>query len=212
MDLNEFKVELEKLNIIVTDEKLQQLEKLYTLMISWNQKINLTRITEKKEVYLKHYYDSLTLVKAVDLNRIETLCDVGSGAGFPGLILKIFYPELKITLIDSLRKRVDYLNLVIKELNLKNIIAIHSRAEDIKDKYDIVTARAVANIDKLLLYTMHLLNSNGQLVAMKGNITEEFNDAKQKEISKKYNIKKIIKFKLPLENSDRSLIVLKNLK
>ena len=97
---------LNELNIEVTEEKLNKLEKFYELLIDWNNKINLTRIVEKEEVYLKHFYDSLTIVKEVDLNKVETLCDVGTGAGFPGIVLKIFYPHLKITLVDSLQKRV----------------------------------------------------------------------------------------------------------
>ena len=105
---------LNELNIEVTEEKLNKLEKFYELLIDWNNKINLTRIVEKEEVYLKHFYDSLTIVKEVDLNKVETLCDVGTGAGFPGIVLKIFYPHLKITLVDSLLKRVNYLNKIIK--------------------------------------------------------------------------------------------------
>ena len=111
---------LKELNIEVTEEKLNKLEKFYELLIDWNNKINLTRIVEKEEVYLKHFYDSLTIVKEVDLNKVETLCDVGTGAGFPGIVLKIFYPHLKITLVDSLLKRVNYLNTIIKDLKLND--------------------------------------------------------------------------------------------
>ena len=109
---------LKELNIEVTEEKINKLEKFYELLIDWNNKINLTRIVEKEEVYLKHFYDSLTIVKEVNLNEINTLCDVGTGAGFPGIVLKIFYPHLKITLVDSLLKRVNYLNTIIKDLEL----------------------------------------------------------------------------------------------
>ena len=124
---------LKELNIEVTEEKINKLEKFYELLIDWNNKINLTRIVEKEEVYLKHFYDSLTIVKEVNLNEINTLCDVGTGAGFPGIVLKIFYPHLKITLVDSLLKRVNYLNTIIKDLELNDIVAIHARGEDVKE-------------------------------------------------------------------------------
>ena len=129
MNLNEFNEELKKLGITLSAYQLDELEKFYKLLVEWNQKINLTRIIEKEDVYLKHFYDSLTIVKVIDLNKVETLCDVGTGAGFPGIVLKIFYPHLKISLVDSLQKRVNFLNLVIKELELDDIVAIHARAE-----------------------------------------------------------------------------------
>ena len=209
MTEKEFIEEVKKLGITPAKEQLQQLEKFYRLLIEWNQKINLTRITEKEEVYLKHFYDSLTIVKEIDLSKVDTLCDVGTGAGFPGIVLKIFYPNLKITLIDSLLKRVNYLNEIIKELKLKDIKAIHTRGEEYHETFDVVTARAVANIEKLLKYTMHLVNKNGKLIAMKGNIEEELTEEVKKKINKKYKIEKINKFLLPIENSNRSLIVIK---
>lgn len=201
---------LNELNIEVTEEKLNKLEKFYELLIDWNNKINLTRIVEKEEVYLKHFYDSLTIVKEVDLNKVETLCDVGTGAGFPGIVLKIFYPHLKITLVDSLLKRVNYLNTIIKELELNDIVAIHARGEDVKEKFDIVTSRAVANIEKLVVYTMHLVNKTGRLVALKGDIDKELTDEVKRKLERKYIVEKINKFELPIENSKRSLVILRN--
>ena len=201
---------LNELNIEVNEEKLNKLEKFYELLIDWNNKINLTRIVEKEEVYLKHFYDSLTIVKEVDLNQVETLCDVGTGAGFPGIVLKIFYPHLKITLVDSLLKRVNYLNTIIKDLELNNIVAIHARGEDVKEKFDIVTSRAVANIEKLVVYTMHLVNKTGRLVALKGDIDKELTDDVKRKLERKYIIEKINKFELPIENSKRSLVILRN--
>jgi len=201
--------ELKKLNIKLTEEQLEKLEKFYNLLIEWNEKINLTRITEQEEVYLKHFYDSLTITKVIELNKVETLCDVGTGAGFPGIVLKICYPNLKITLIDSLLKRVNYLNEIIKKLELKDIKAIHTRGEDFKEQFDVVTSRAVANIEKLLKYTMHLVNKNGQMIAMKGNIEEELTKSVENKINKKYQIVNIEKFNLPIEESKRSLVVIK---
>ena len=210
MNKEEFIKALEELNIYPTEEQINKLELFYKLMIEWNKKINLTRITEKEEVYLKHYYDSLTITKVVDLTKEKTLVDVGTGAGFPGIVLKIIYPNLKVTLIDSLQKRVNYLNEIIKELKLDNIEAIHTRGEDYKGKFEVVTSRAVANIEKLVNYTMHLVDKNGVFVAMKGNIEEELTKEVKEKLNKKYNIIKIEKFLLPKENSNRSLIVITN--
>ena len=210
MNLNEFYKELKKLGITLSVKQLDQLEKYYKLLIEWNEKINLTRITDKEDVYLKHYYDSLTLNKVVNLKEVNTLCDVGTGAGFPGIVLKIVFPNLKVTLIDSLNKRVNYLNEVIKELKLENIEAIHARGEEYKGSFDVVTSRAVANIEKLVGYTMHLVSKDGVFVAMKGNIEEELTKEVENKLNKKYNIIKVEKFLLPIEQSNRSLIVMKN--
>ena len=210
MNKEDFIKELEKLGISPTLAQLDKLEKYYELLISWNKKINLTRIVSKEDVYLKHFYDSLTIIKAVDLSKTPTLCDVGTGAGFPGIVLKIMFPNIKVTLVDSLQKRVNYLNEVIKELELEDIIAIHSRGEDFKGSFDIVTSRAVANIEKLLDYTMHLVSKDGVFIAMKGNIDDELTDNIRTKINKKYTINEIIRFKLPIEDSNRSLVIIKN--
>ena len=210
MNKEKFIEELDKINIILTEEQIEKLDKFYKLLIEWNKKINLTRIEDEEEVYLKHFYDSLTIVKVVDLNKINTLCDVGTGAGFPGIVLKIVFPNLKITLIDSLQKRVNYLNTTIKELNLNNIEAVHARGEEYKGKFDLVTSRAVANIEKLVKYTMHLVSPSGIFVAMKGDIDNELTEDIKRKLSKKYKITKIEKFLLPIEESKRSLVVMKN--
>ncbi len=209
MTREEFLIELEKIGIKPTEKQLNQLEKFYDLLIEWNQKINLTRITEKNEVYLKHFYDSLTIVKAIDLNKIDSLCDIGTGAGFPGIVLKIMFPNLRITLIDSLQKRINYLNEIIKELDLKDIEAIHVRGEDFKGSFDVVTSRAVANIEKLVNYTMHLVSKDGVFIAMKGDIETELTKEVETKLNKKYQIVEVKKFLLPIEKSKRSLVVLK---
>lgn len=211
MNREEFTKELEKLGIVLTEKQENQLEKFYNLLIEWNEKINLTRIVEKEDVYLKHFYDSLTITKVVDLTKMKNLCDVGTGAGFPGIVLKIVYPNLKITLVDSLQKRVNYLNTIIKDLELDNIKAIHTRGEDLKETFDVVTARAVANIEKLLTYTMHLVKKDGMFIAMKGNIEEELTQQVVNFINKKYKITRVEKFLLPKENSQRSLVVIKRI-
>ena len=174
--------------------------------------MNLTRIVSKDDVYLKHFYDSLTITKVCDLTGNLTLCDVGTGAGFPGLVLKIFYPNLDITLVDALQKRVNYLNKVIENLDLNGIKAIHIRAEDLArkgNKYDIVTARAVANLSKLLSWTMPLVKKNGYFVAMKGNVDEELVMAKSIFERKKYNLDRKVEFKLPKEGSTRTILKIK---
>ena len=209
MNKEEFINYLKELKIDITEEQLEQLDKYYKILIEWNEKINLTRIIEEKEVYLKHFYDSLTLIKVINLNQVKTLCDVGTGAGFPGIVLKIVFPNLKVTLIDSLQKRVTFLNEVIKEINLKDIEAKHCRGEEHKGQYEVVTSRAVANIEKLVNYTMHLVSEDGVFIAMKGNLEKELTKEVEKKLKKKYQIVKIEEFYLPIENSKRSLVVIK---
>ncbi len=209
MTISSFIEELNKLGITLDDDKLAKLERYYELLIEWNEKINLTRIVEKEDVYLKHFYDSLTLIKAIDLNNVDSLCDIGTGAGFPGIVLKIMFPNLRITLIDSLQKRINYLNEIIKELDLKDIEAIHVRGEDFKGSFDVVTSRAVANIEKLVNYTMHLVSKDGVFIAMKGDIETELTKEVETKLNKKYQIVEVKKFLLPIEKSKRSLVVLK---
>ena len=206
MNKSEFINELKKINITLTNEQLEQLDKYYKLLIKWNEKINLTRITREEDVYLKHFYDSLTLSKMIDLNKELTICDIGTGAGFPGLVLKIVFPNLTVTLVDSLLKRIKFLNIVINELNLTNIETIHSRAEDFsklnKNKYDIVTCRAVSRLNNLITYSLPLLNKNGVFLPMKANCDDEIEEIK----NKKLKITRIEKFTLPFENSNRTII------
>ena len=209
MNQNKFIEEVEKLGIEVTDTKLNKLEKYYELLIEYNKVMNLTSITEKNQVYLKHFYDSLTISKIINLSGFETLCDLGSGAGFPGIVIGIFYPNLKITLIDSLNKRINFLNKVIEELELGNIKAIHTRIEDYakenKEIVDVVTARAVAPLNILLELGINLTKIGKYFVAMKGNIE---NEPDYTNALDKLNCieEEIIKFKLPIEESNRSLI------
>ena len=213
MTIEEFIKEVEALGLNVTEEKLEQLDIIYNNLVETNKTMNLTRITEKDDVYLKHFYDSLTLAKVYDLSKVNTLCDIGTGAGFPGLVLKIFYPNLEITLVDSLLKRVKYLNNLIDKLQLTGIKAYHNRAEDlIRDgkKFDIVTARAVSALPKLLLWTMPLVNKNGSFLAMKGNVEEELELSK--DIMKKHNwyVNKKETFTLPTKEDVRTILEIKN--
>ena len=176
MNKEEFINEVSNIGIDLTDKQLEQLEKYYQQLIVENKKYNLTSIIEKEDVYLKHFYDSLTITKIIKLNN-QSLCDIGTGAGFPGLVLKIIYPNLKVTLLDATEKKCNFLKLVIKELNLKDIEVINERAEiyskKIREKYDIVTSRAVAPLKHLLEYSIPLVKVNGYYIAMKSDISKE---------------------------------------
>ena len=208
MNQDKFILELSKLNINITPLQLQQLERYYELLIEYNKVMNLTGITLKEEVYLKHFYDSLTIAKVIDLTQHNTLCDVGTGAGFPGLVIKIIYPNLKVTLLDSLNKRLNFLNIVIKELNLKDIETIHTRVEEYNKKFDITVARAVAPLNILLEYCIPITKVNGYFIAMKGK-NEEANNALLKLNSE---IIATNSFLLPIENSNRTIIKIKKIK
>lgn len=216
MEINVFIEELKKINIELTKEQLDRLEKYYSLLIEENEKINLTSITEKKEVYLKHFYDSLTLVKIIDLNSIETLCDIGTGAGFPGMIIKIIFPNIKVILVDSLNKRIQFLNKIIEKLNLKEIETFHARIEEFgiinREKYDVVTARAVSNLNTLLEYAIPMVKVNGYFISMKSNIEEEIKNIDSALNKLNTKIDKIEEFYLPIENSKRTLIRFKKYK
>ena len=215
MNIELFIEETKKLGINLTQKQLDQLEKYYNLLIDWNKKINLTRITEKEDVYLKHFYDSLTLIKVIDLNKDLYLCDVGTGAGFPGIVLKICFPNLKITLVDSLQKRINFLNNVINELDLKNIEAVHDRAEDYakkhREEYDLVTSRAVANLRVLSELTIPMVKVNGYFAPMKSSIEEELEDAKDIIIKLGGKVERKETFNLPVEESLRNILLIKKI-
>ena len=208
-----FVEEVKKLGIDIDDTKLELLEKYYNLLIEWNEKINLTTITKMEDVYLKHFYDSLTLAKEIDFSKDIVLCDVGSGAGFPGIVIKIFFPNTKITLVDSLQKRVNYLNSIIEDLGLKDIIAIHSRMEDYsrlnEEKFDYITARAVADLSVISEVSVRSLKINGSLVFMKANCDEEIEKFIPRAKKLGLIINNINRFELPIEKSVRTLINLK---
>ena len=202
MNDKEFKEELSKLGIVLTSTQENQLEMYYNLLIEWNNKMNLTGITEKNSVYLKHFYDCITLIKAIDLTKNLKIVDVGTGAGFPGLVLKIVFPNLDVVLVDALNKRINFLNHVIESLKLENIEAIHDRIENYAknnlEVFDLVTCRAVAK-----------LNIISELcIPMKATIEDEISDTKYLEVLKS-KVESVITFNLPIENSVRNLIVIK---
>lgn len=208
MNKEEFIKETTKLNLNITENMLIKLDKYYHLLIEENSKYNLTTITEEKEVYLKHFYDSLTIIKTIDLNN-QYLLDIGSGAGFPGLVLKIIFPNLKIDLLDSTSKKCQFLEKVINELNLKNINVINDRAEEYAKKhrevYDIITSRAVAPLKHLLEYSIPLLKIKGSFISLKGNLDNELININNYYQKLYLTNESIITFNLPYQEGFRTI-------
>lgn len=210
MNIDSFIEHLKELNIVLNDKQISQLNQYYKILVEWNQKMNLTGITEQNDVYLKHFYDSLTIVKVIDLNKELKLCDIGSGAGFPGIVLKIVYPSLDIVLLDSLGKRITFLNYVIESLKLEKIITECSRAEEYaiknKAKFDIVTARAVAPLSTLLEYSIPMLKIKGKFIAMKSDVSNELKNISYVNEKLNISLSNRIEFLLPYENSKRTIL------
>lgn len=209
MTKEEFIKELQKINVISNEETLTKLNEYYNILKEENQKYNLTRITEKEEVYLKHFFDSLTITKIINITN-QNICDLGSGAGFPGLVLAIFFPQAQLTLIESNSKKCHFLNLVKDKLQLENVNIINTRIEEYakehRELFNIVTARAVAPLKHLLEYGIPLVKVNGYFIAMKSNVEKE--ETNIKNYLTKLNIleKQRIIFTLPYEESLRTLI------
>lgn len=213
MNKNQFLESIDELGIDMSKQQLEQLNKYYDLLIEWNNKINLTSIIEEDQVYLKHFYDSATVVKVIDLNGVENLCDIGSGAGFPGIVLKILFPHLKITLVDTLNKRINFLNFIIEKLDLKEIETSHSRIEEYalknRQKYDIVTARAVAHLSVLLEYSIPMVKIGGYFIAMKANIVDELKESSNALKILSSSVVEKISFQLPQNGGLRTLVKVK---
>lgn len=208
---------LEKLNLTLTEEQIEKFYNYMNLLIEWNKKINLTAIVEPKDIILKHFIDSLTIVKYI--KEGETIIDVGTGAGFPGIPLKIAREDLKITLADSLNKRINFLNEVINKLDLKNIETIHIRAEELgknkkyREKFDIATSRAVANMSTLSEYLIPFIKVKGRCICMKSSdIDTELENAKKAINILGCEIESKDKFNLPNSDLGRSVIILRKVK
>lgn len=208
--LKEIKIELQK-------EQIEKFYKYMNLLLEWNEKINLTAITEPEEVILKHFVDSLTISKYIE--KGSKLVDMGTGAGFPGIPIKILRDDVEITLADSLNKRINFLNEVIKELNLKNIETVHTRAEEFgknkkyREKFDIATSRAVANLSTLSEYLIPLVKNAGKVICMKGSeIKEEVETAKKAIEILGGKIEQEESFNLPNSDMKRNLIIIRKVK
>lgn len=217
MEKKRFEEEMSKkskiLGVRFSVEQIEQFYKYMNLLIEWNEKMNLTAITEPKEIILKHFIDSIMILKYIDDN--SKLVDVGTGAGFPGVPLSIMNPTLKITLVDSLNKRLIFLQEVVKELNLKNIEIVHARAEEFgqnknyREKFDIATSRAVANLATLSEYLVPLVKIGGKIISMKAsNAKEEINDAQKAIEVLGGKIEKIEEFDLPESDIGRTIIII----
>lgn len=210
---------IQKIGIELSQDKIDKLIKYYELLVEKNKVMNLTAITEYKDVVIKHFADSLSIIKAVNMSDVTNIIDIGTGAGFPGMVLKIVFPDVKITLLDSLNKRVNFLNEVIAELQLKDINAIHGRAEDYahndtyREKYDLCVSRAVANLSTLSEYCIPYVKVGGKFVSYKaGECEEEINNAKKAVNMLGGKIEETVDFILPETDISRTFVVIDKLR
>ncbi|AWB46716.1 16S rRNA (guanine(527)-N(7))-methyltransferase RsmG [Paenibacillus sp. CAA11] len=201
--------------IQLNEVQLDKFEIYYRELVSWNEKMNLTGITDRHQVYVKHFYDSVTLAFYVDMSKIDNMADIGSGAGFPGIPLKIVYPHLKLTIVDSLNKRIQFLNHITKSIQLADVNFLHGRAEDVarqkglRDSFDLATARAVARMSVLNEFCLPFVKPGGIFVAMKGtDPSEELKEAKRSFKELKGIWRETFPFQLPHEQSDRHIIII----
>lgn len=213
----DFKQKLEEYNIEINDEQIEKFDLYMKLLLEWNEKINLTAITEKDDIILKHFVDSLTILKYVD--ESDKIIDIGTGAGFPGIPIKIMNEEANITLLDSLNKRINFLNIVINELKLDNIVAIHGRAEELarnkahREKYDVAVSRAVANLSTLTEYMLPFIKVGGKCICMKGaNVKEEIDKAKNAIKKLGGQIEIVDNFYLSENDNERNIVIIKKIK
>ena len=213
MDPQSFQRIIEEKGITLSLEQLEQFERYFQLLVEWNEKMNLTGITEKNQVYEKHFYDSVTPAFYYDFSSANTLIDVGSGAGFPGIPLKICFPHIQLTILDSLNKRLTFLQEVINELRLEQVYLVHSRAEDAgqnpiyREKFDMVTARAVARLSVLSEFCLPFARVGGTFLVMKGlQSEEELNEAKKGIQVLGGKLKIMHTFTLPVEEAERNIV------
>ncbi|VEU79645.1 16S rRNA (guanine(527)-N(7))-methyltransferase RsmG [Haploplasma axanthum] len=212
----DFKEDIRKsFNILLSDEQLLKFSKYYDKLIEYNTHTNLTTITEKEDVYYKHFYDSLTLIPFVNI-KDGSLCDMGSGAGFPSIPLKIIFPELKVTIIDSANKRIKFLSELVEELGIDNVNLAHQRIEEYgqnnQEKFDYVTARALGNMTLITEMAIPMLKVNGEFIAMKGSKgKEELTDAKQAIQKTGGKLINSMYLELPNDYGERSIFLIRKI-
>ena len=213
MNKEEFILYAKKLNIGITEDLYYKFDLYYKLLVEWNNKFNLTHIILEKEVFLNHFYDSICLTKGFDFEKNISLCDFGTGAGFPGMVIAILFGHIKVTLLESNGKKCSFLEEVKNKLNLKNVSVINIRVEDyarkVREEFDIVTCRAVSSLPILLELSASLIKENGYLLPLKSNVDEELKLSF--DISKKLGLEyiKTIKYNLPINDAYRTIPVYK---
>lgn len=205
------------LNIQLSEYQKNQFKNYFEYLIEYNKTTNLTRITEENEVYYKHFYDSLSLINVLDFTTVQTLCDMGAGAGFPSIPLKIVYPHLKITIIDSLGKRITFLEGLVQKLVLEDVELVHARSEVFalthQLSYDVVTARALGHLTLILEMGIPMLKVNGVFIAPKGGSCEsEIDESKRTIKLLGVELIQITKFEIPHEFGKRTNLLFKKIK
>ena len=221
MNPEQFVQELSKRNFKLNEKQINQFNQYFTSLIEANQHVNLTRITEENDVYLKHFFDSVTPLFMFDelFKSGSELCDVGAGAGFPSIPLKIIKPEIKVTIVDSLGKRLTFLQELVDKLDLKDVTLVHGRAEDVgqnkqyREQFDLVTARAVANMAVLSEYCLPLVKKDGNFIALKGpKADEELKDSQKAITTLGGKVSEVEELQLPYSSEERTLILVQKVK